>query len=419
MGIVDAIMVGRVSATALAAVALGDFYFFTATVFGMGTLMALDPVISQAVGANDDEAITLGVQRGLLLAVLVGVVSSAVLIPGLPLFTALRQPESIIPIAAQYARACIAGTIPLMIFYALRQILQAMGRVGPIVAITLLTNALNIFLNWVFIYGNLGAPALGAVGSGWASSASRILLGAGLLAVAWPRLRRHLSPIRRETFALAPLRRMFAIGAPIGGHIQLEFGAFGMIALMMGLMGSDEIAAHQIALTLASLSFMVPVGIAGAGAVLTGRAVGRGDMESARHSASAALVTGGVFMAASATAMILFPDFLARIYTPDLNVLAIAGVLIPVAGFFQVFDGVQVVSVGVLRGTGDTKTPMLIAILGFWVLGLPISVYLGFVRAQGPQGLWWGLVVGLGVVTAFLLARVRSRFSGEIDRIRV
>ncbi len=419
MGIVDAIMVGRISSTALASVALGDFYFFSVTVFGMGTVMALDPLISQAVGAKDTEAITIGVQRGLVLALLLGGVSSLILIPATPIFRLLGQPAEVIPIAGSYVRATIAGTIPLILFYALRQILQAMGKVAPIVGVIVLSNLANVFLNWVFIYGNLGFPELGAVGSGWASSVSRTLLGLGLIALAWRELSPHLVPLRRRALALRPLQQMLAIGAPIGGHIQLEFGAFGVIALMTGWMGADQMAAHQIAITLASLTFMVPVGIAAAGTVLTGRAIGGRDMPAARASASAALIAGVSFMGISASLMLALPDFLAGVYTTDSAVLAFATSLIPIAGFFQVFDGVQVVAVGVLRGAGDTRVPMLIAILGFWILGLPVSVYLGFQRDLGPVGLWWGLVVGLAVVSVFLMARVRNRFARDIGRLQV
>jgi len=217
--------------------------------------------------------------------------------------------------------------------------------------------------------------------------------------------------------AFAAETRRSRIGIPIGLHHELEFGAFGVTALLMGTLGTVQMASHQIALNIASLTFMVPLGVGAAAAVLVGRAVGRGDPIGARYAAGAALAVGVIFMGTSAILMLLIPARLASIYTDMEAVLGLAATLIPIAGAFQIFDGIQVVSAGALRGLGDTRVPMLIGLVGFWLIGLPVSVALGFGAGLGPIGLWWGLVAGLGAVALLLLARVRVRFSGTLIRV--
>jgi multidrug resistance protein, MATE family len=417
MGVVDTVMVGRVSAAHLAAAALGNVYFFAVTCFGMGVLMSLDPLVSQALGAGDDRAVARSVQRGLLLSVGLTVLASVMTVPAEVLLALARQPDEVVPLAARYALACIPGMLPYFGFIVLRQTLQAMGRMRPIVITIVVANVANVFLNWILIFGKLGFPAMGAVGSGWASSISRWVMGVILLGAGWPLLRRHLRPFHRESFAPAPLLRMVGLGAPIGFQILLEFGAFGTAGLLMGLMGTVAVAAHQVALNLASLTFMVPLGVAQATAVLVGRAVGRGDAGEARRAAGGGILLGAGFMTLTALAFLLFPSFWGRLYTSEMEVVALAATLLPIAGLFQVMDGLQVVSAGTLRGVGDTRGPMILNLVGFWVLGMPVAIFLGFRAGLGPAGLWWGLAAGLGAVAVLLLFRVRSRLGRDLTRV--
>ncbi len=417
MGVVDTIMVGHFTATDLAAVALGNLYFFTVVVVPMGLLMSLDPVVSQAVGAGDRAAVGRALQRGGLLALALSIPAGLILAPGSFLLSALRQPPDVIPVAAGYALVSIPGIFPFLAFIVLRQTLQAMGRVAPLVVIIVLANLANLFFNWILIYGNLGFDSMGAVGSGWASSLSRWLMFLGLLAFSWPLLSPYVWPLRPEVFRLRPLGRMVRLGAPIGIQFGLEFGAFGTIGILMGWLGTLAMASHQVAMNLSSLTFMVPLGISQASAVLVGQGVGRGDPAGARRAAGAGLLLGGGFMCMTAILFLLFPEFFARIYTDDAEVVALAALLIPLAGIFQVFDGVQVVASGVLRGVGDTRWPMMVNLLGFWCLGIPVSLWLGFGAERGPEGLWWGLVVGLAAVAFFLLLRLRSHMGKELRRV--
>jgi MATE family multidrug resistance protein len=417
MGVVDTAMVGRVGAADLAAVALGSLYFFTVSIFGMGVLMALDPVISQGAGANDDEAVARGFQRGIALALALGLVTSLLLVPAGPVLALLRQQPEVVPIAARYAHALIPGMVPFFLFVVARQTLQALHRTAPLVLAIIAANLANVALNWVLIFGHLGSPPLGAFGAGIATSITRWLMTLGLLAGAWRPLRPLLLPVRVRVLERRAVLHLLRIGIPIGMHHELEFGAFGVTALLMGTLGTVEMAAHQIALNLASLTFMVPLGVGSAGAVLVGRAVGRGDPADARRAALAALLVGVSFMAVSAGAMIAAPRAFAGAYTDAEDIGRLAATLIPIAGAFQVFDGTQVVATGALRGLGDTRVPMLIGLVGFWFVGLPVSVALGFWAGLGPHGLWWGLVAGLAAVALLLVARTRARFRGSLARL--
>ena len=419
MGVVDTIMVGRLSAADLAAVALGNVYFFGIAVFGVGMLMALDPIVAQAWGAADTEAVARGIQRGFVLTFFLAALASLLFLPSRPVFVALRQPADVVPVAAGYIFGSIPGMWPFYAFVVLRQSLQAMGRVAPIVWTIASANLLNVFLNWILIFGNLGFPQMGAVGSAWGSSLARWFMAALLLALSWPVLRLYLVRIRREAFDVFALGRMVRLGTPVGFQQQLEFGAFSLIGIMMGWLGTVTMAGHQVALNLAALTFMVPLGIAGASAVLVGRAVGREDMAEARRAAGAGTLLGGSFMLVTACAFLTMPGLLAAIYTSDARVLAVAVVLLPIAGIFQVADGLQAVAAGVLRGAGDTRSPFLFNLLGFWGLGVPVSVVLAFPLGMGAEGLWWGLAAGLGGVAVLLFVRVRRLLARGVRRVEI
>ena len=417
MGALDTIMVGRVSATDLAAVAIGNLYFFGIAVFGMGVLFSLDPVISQAVGANDEVGIARGMQRGGVIALGLTVLAMVLLLPAGPFLTFARQPLEVVPVAAGYARGMIAGVFPFYGFVVLRQSLQAMSRVSAILMTVIAANVINLFLNWVLIFGHLGSPAMGAVGSAWGTSVSRWVMMLGLMALGWPLLGRSLRPLRRDALALAPLVRILRIGAPIGAQLWLEFGVFGAAGLLMGWMGTVAVASHQVALQLSAMTFMIPVGVAQATSVIVGQAVGRGDPRGARRGVGAGLMAGGGFMTVTAVLFLTLPEMLSRVFSADLEVGAVAALLLPIAGVFQVFDGVQVVAAGALRGVGDTRVPMILNLVGFWFVGLPVSAGLGFGLAVGPQGIWWGLAIGIGIVAVLLTLRIKRRFGRELRRL--
>jgi MATE family multidrug resistance protein len=417
MGVVDSALVGRFSAEALGAVALGNFYWFLVVSVGQGTLMALDPLVAQAVGARDNPAIERSLQRGLVLCVLIAIPSSLALWPGESVFRTLGQPGAVVPLAAGYARACIPGVLPYLAFVVLRQSLQAFALVRPVVVAVVVANVANALIDWALVFGRLGMPQLGPVGAGWASTICRWLMVVLVLRGGGVALVPYLRHWRRQHLALVPLWRMLRLGLPIGLQLWIEVAAFSAGMVLVGLLGALPLAGHQIALTLAALTYMVPLGVSAAAAVLVGHAIGRGDPDAARREAGAALVCGVGFMAMTAVVLIGMPGILARAFTSDVAIITAAVALIPIAGVFQVFDGMQGVSSGILRGAGDTRVPMLCNLAGYALIGLPLGALLCFRLGLGAAGVWWGLTAGLIAVAVLLGWRVHTVIGGSLDRI--
>jgi MATE family multidrug resistance protein len=394
-------------------------YFFAVSIFGMGVLFALDPIIAQALGARDELAVRRGLQRGLVLALVLTIPITLVLMTAGPVLALVNQPPEIVPAAAGYVYRNALSVWPFYVFVALRQTLQAHHRIWPIGLTVIVANLLNIALNYAWIYGHFGFEPMGVLGSAWATTVSRWVMAVLLLGLGWSTLRPYFTHVAPNLLDVKPLWRMLRLGLPIGAQMMLEGGAFNIVALLMGWLGVAQVAAHQIALNLASLTFMVPLGVSSAAAVIVGHAVGRGDPEGVRRSTIASLVVGGAFMLCTATLFLAAPELLAGVYTPDAAVLALAALLIPIAGVFQVFDGLQVVAIGLLRGLGDTRMPMIVNVIGFWCIGIPVSLWLGFGLDYGAVGLWWGLVVGLVIVAVFLIVRVKAREQYGLERIMI
>lgn len=418
MGVTDALMVGRLGGAAIAAVALGNFYFWNASVFGVGLLFALDPVISQAVGAKDHDGVARGLQRGVILSLIVGIFVSLLLLPGEFILGALKQPADVIPSTAEYARRRVFGVLPFFLFTVFRQTLQAMGPVRPILWAALIANCVNIFGNWLLIFGNLGAPQLGVIGSGYATAVAMWVMMFAVMYLGWPHLRPALRPWRSDALVWAPIQRLLLIGIPIGTQWFFESFAFGLTALFMGWMGTTSLAGHEIALNMASLTYMVPLGFSGAAAAIVGRAVGRGDIAAAKRDAMTAIACSVGVMCISAMGFVFAPEWLARRYTDEEATLRVAVSLIPLAGAFQLFDGAQAVTSGALRGTGDTRIPAILHLVAFWGVGVPFGAYLGFYTSYREQGFWWGLVAGLGAAATLQFWRLIVRFRGPITRLK-
>jgi MATE family multidrug resistance protein len=417
MGVVDTMMLGHHSATALAAGALGHISTLSLLILGSGILNALDPLVSQAYGAGDRAAVAAHLQRGIVLGFAMSLPSALLLWDVRPALLALGQPAAVVGDAAAFARAIIWGLPAFFVFVAVRQTLQAMSVVRPAAIAIVVGNLMNVLGNWILIYGHLGMPALGVRGSAWSTSICRTGM---LLWLLWA-ARRHLAPIwrgfTREAFDLRRHLSLLRLGIPIGLHQSIEIILFITVALLMGKMGVAQLAGHQIAINLASISFMVPLGISGAAATRVGNAIGRGDMPAARRAAAVCLLLGAGVMLVFALMFAAAPGPLSRLYTRDPAVLAMAAILLPIAAVFQVFDGVQVVGAGILRGAADTTFPAALALVGFWIVGLPAGWALAFTAGQGARGLWWGLTAGLAVVALLLVARIAHRFRGEIARV--
>ncbi len=419
MGVVDTAMVGRVGTSAVAAVALGHIYWVNVTIGGLGILMVLDPVVSQATGAGDHEAVARGVQRGVIMAVMLSVPTALLLLPGEFFFAFLRQPTDVTPMASTFARISVAGVLPFYLFFAMRQSLQAMARTGPVVIAIVVSNFVNFALDYALIYGHFGLPALGTNGSAIATAISRWVMFVLLIGFGWKELHGAIFPWRRESFKSGPIIRMARIGVPVGFQSWLEIAVFSGGAVALGWFGSVPLASHEIAINLAALTFMFPMGVSAAAAAMVGRAIGRRDLSAAKRDAVAALAVGVSFMAIAAIAFLTIPRQLAMIFVSDPATIAMSASLIFIAGLFQLFDGVQAVATGVLRGTGDTRVPMLLHLLAFWGIGIPLSLWLAFGLGLGPPGIWWGYVGSLAAAAAMQLLRVRWRLRQDIQRLQI
>jgi MATE family multidrug resistance protein len=417
MGAVDTAMLGHFSAQALAAGALGNIISFTLLILGAGTLTALDPLVSQAYGAGDLRAVAGHFERGMLVAALLAVPISLGMADLRPLLRLLGEPSGVISDTALYSRNLIWGNLPFLLFVVCRQTLQGMSIVRPAFTAIALGNVVNAAADYVLIFGHLGLPALGVVGSAYATSAGRWVMFLWMVLAA----RRELAPVwRRFTASAASLAhhaQLLRIGLPIGLHQSIEIGFLLVIALLMGHLGIAALAGHQIALNLASISFMVPLGISGAATTRCGNAIGRGDMPAARLTAAVCLALGVGVMTLFAAAFAFAPVTLSRLYTTDAAVITAAATLLPIAAVFQVFDGAQVVAAGILRSSADTTLPAAAALVGYLAVGLPVGWLLAFPRHLGARGLWWGITLGIALVALALVGRIVRRFAGDVPSL--
>lgn len=432
LNFVDLAMLGHYDEAGLPAVALGNTLVWIGSMFCMGALAAVDPLLSQAIGAGDRAAIPRLLGRGLLLAVVLSIPAALLVLPAAQWLALADQPAELIPAAANYARWQMLAILPFLWFTTCRSALSANARLWPQVATIVGGNLANALLDWILIFGKFGAPAMGAHGAAIATVICRWLMLAALVAFGW----RDLGPalfalrdraVREAAFALGPLLRLLRLGAPIGAQFLLEMGVFAAVALLIGGIDQESgdgaagprVAGHQVALQLASLSFMVPLGIAMAASVRVGWAVGRGDGAAAARSAHAAVALGAAVMIGFMLLFLLAPGLLAHVLTDQPRHLEHALALIPIAGVFQIGDGVQVVAIGCLRGLGDVRSPLWANIVGYWVLGLPLGLLLAFGLDLGPAGLWWGLVLGLFTVAGALLYVLRRRLGERRQRLAV
>ena len=422
MGVVDVAILGHYRGDALAAMSLGHVIVWGALAFCLGVLVAADPLLSQAVGAGDDAAVARTLLRGGWLAALLTVPAVILLLPTETWLELLGQERDLAATAGTYARISAWGVLPFLWFQVVRSYTAAHARLRAQVVVIVVTNLVNVGLDWALVFGRAGFPELGVAGAAWATVTCRWLMCVGLLALVWRDIGPHVArlrdaAVRAQVLALAPIKRLLRLGLPVGVQFSLEMGIFALTAILIGWFGEAELAGHQVALQFASMSFMVPLGLSMATAVRVGWAVGRADMAAARRVARVALVTGGVVMSAFMIVFLVLPLPLARLLSDVPEVVAWAALLIPVAAVFQVGDGLQVVAIGCLRGLGDTRTPMVVNVVGFWLVGLPIGCGLAFGLGQGPPGLWWGLCAGLSAVACALLWMVRRGFARDRARL--
>ncbi len=418
-GVVDTIMVGRLGPAAIGSVALGNAVYYTPSLFGVGLVLGLDTLVSQAYGRKDHDECHRWLAQGLYLAAIATIPIMLFVWSASFAFTHFGITPHVAGPAAGYLRLLNLSTLPLLIYSGTRRYLQAVGEVRVVTVTYVAANLLNWFGNWVLIYGKLGFPALGVHGSALSTVASRILMAAMLLGFAWRYERKRGHPLFRHWAApkLERLRGLVRLGAPAAGQILLEVGAWNLATFSAGWLTPVELATHSIALNYASLSYMVPLGISSAAAIGVGQAIGAQDAAKAQRAGWLALGLGVSFMLCAAVVFLLAPGPLIELYTHDPRVMAVGPGLLAIAAAFQIFDGVQTVSTGALRGLGETRVPMFANLVGYWLMGLPLGLGLCFWVGWGVYGLWTGLTLALVVIAITLILRWRRDSARQVFAI--
>jgi multidrug resistance protein, MATE family len=452
MSVVDTIMVGGLGPAAIGAIGIGSSVFYAFAIFGVGLLFGLDTLVSQSYGAGNLDDCHHSLMQGIYIALLLTVPLTALFL-FLPLtFPMLGIVPSVSKLAGSFLIALSTSTLPLLLYGALRRYLQGIGQVKPVMFTLISANVINWFFNWLLISGHWGFPALGVVGSGLSTGMARTYMALLLGFFVWHydhRLNRHRSSVNAHN-RLAPggatvgafarsgeppgrlvrssvirnilcgpdwprIWLLLKIGAPAAGQILLEIGAFGVAGILVGRLSATALAAHQIALNCASVTYMVPLGASSAAAVAVGHAIGRRQPQLARRGGYIAIALACIFMASAAIAFLAIPVEIIAIFTRDSGVVFIGRHLLALAACFQLFDGIQTAATGALRGLGETRIPMLVNLCGYWVIGLPIGYLLCFNLHQGAYGVWWGLTISL-ILIAVVVLYVWDKQSRRIAR---
>lgn len=407
MQFADTVMAGRLGPVDLAAVAVGGSLWMPVFIFILGLLMALSPTVAQLFGANRQAEIGHYTRQGFWLALFAAAAGMLLLRNTAPLLAAIGIDPAVVPVADGYLKAIAWGLPATCLYHVLRFTSEGVSHTRPLLVIALMALVINVFGNYVLMYGKLGFPALGAVGCGWASAIVMwVMLGAMLWYVRRRPLYRELGIFTRfEWPGAATQTELLRLGAPIGVTIFMEGSLFAAAALLMGSLGTDIVAAHQIAINFAAIMFMVPLGLSMAASIRVGQAAGRGSLAQAKTSGYTGIAVCAGFMAVSAVCMLLFRDAIAAMYTADPQVREIAAGLLVMAAIFQLSDGLQVSGAAALRGLKDTRMPMLITVLAYWGIGFSLAWLFGIHLDLGPRAVWVGLIAGL--TTAALLLNWR------------
>jgi MATE family multidrug resistance protein len=404
MGVVDTIMAGPLGPAAVGAGSLGAMMFFPIAICGTGLLLGMDTLVAQSFGRGDLRDCRRTLVNGVWLGAALSPLLVLVLWATIPLLRAVGTNPRALAIFEPYLKALTIGVLPLLLYTAFRRYLQAVNLVKPITFALVSANLINIAGDWALMYGHCGAPALGVPGSGFSTSISRTYMAAVLLgAILW-----HERKSGNLLFAISwwpdstRLRRLVTLGLPAAGQILFEGAVFGIVTAMAARLDEASLAAHGIAVNVISTTFMVPLGISSAAAVRVGQACGRKDPHAAATAGWTALLLSATFMSAAGLVLWLLPQMIVRIYIRDAAVVTMGGLLLRIAAVFELFDGLQVTATGALRGLGDTRTPMLAHLIGYWLIGLPTAYVLCFPLGWGAPGIWVGLSAALILIGASL-----------------
>lgn len=406
---VDNIMVAKLGPAALAGVSFANALYAICLVFGIGISFALPPLISEAQGAVDDRRISSYFKHSLIVNLAFGVFSMILLIAFIPFMKYLGQDPEIIPHAADYMYYSALGMIPFMIFQTLRCYSDGLSETLPSMIIIILGNLLNVILNYLLIFGHWGLPEMGAAGAALSSLISRVFMVFGILIIFrhWKNLWIYLSEVRFNMYKSSYFKKILSLGIPSSFQMTFELTAFSAAAIIMGFIGKIEQASHQIAINLASITFMIATGLAMASTIRVGNQLGKGNISKVKDAGYSAMIQITIFMIVAAIGFVLARHLLPTIYMDNAEVISIAAYLLLAAAIFQIPDGIQVITLSALRGLQDVKVPTFITFLSYWLLGIPCSYILAITLEWGPIGVWIGLILGLTISAIFLSYRFK------------
>lgn len=416
VGIVDSIMVGQIGPEPLAASSFANNLMGVFMMFGIGLSYGITPLVAQADGEGNQNQIIRVLRNGIILSILTGIVIFITLFGVSFAMPLLGQPEEVVTLGKPYFLIIAGSLVPMMIFQGFRQFAEGKSITKPTMYITIAANVVNVIFNYLLIYGKFGFPEMGLNGAGWATFIARCLMAIGLslFVFKFSKFKAYREGFNLLKAKLDLFKPILKIGVPSGIQFVFEVGAFAMAALMMGWMGTLPLAAHQIALSLVSVSYMMATGISAASTVRVGNQIGLKDGPNLMKVGNIGFVMALIFMTFCSLIFIVFNKFFPTLYVDAPDVIEIAGSLIIVAGFFQLSDGVQVVGLGALRGMSDVKVPTIITFIAYWGLAIPSSYLLGFVFDLGPAGIWYGLLIGLTVAAVLLYMRFKKLAAEKI-----
>lgn len=408
LGLVDTVMIGRVGVVPLAAAAFAGTLISVFLIFGFGLLASVTVLVARSFGSERSEDCGEYLRHGLVMALILSTVSAVGLHLGAGMMGLFGQPPEVVAEGRSYFIIISWSLVAAYLFQVFRQYSESLSHAWTPMVIMTGGILLNVFLNWVLIYGNLGSPAFGLEGAGWATLTARVATGVVMMVVVLRSSR--FAPMLPERWwarlDLDRFRELLKIGFPISLQHLSEMGAFAMATFMMGWIGTEALAAHQIAISCAAFTFMVPLGLSFAAGIRTGQASGAGDTQGVRQTCFSALSLGFLFMALAATVFLVWGRELAQLFVDDRVVTDLAGRLLVIAGIFQIFDGVQVVGAGLLRGLTDVKIPTVIVVVAYWVIALPAGWVVAIRMEWGAEGIWASMALGLAVAAVALAIRV-------------
>ena len=410
VGIVDSIMVGQIGKAPLAASAFANNVLGIFLMFGIGLSYGITPLVAQADGQGEDKMIVRVLRHGILLCAIAGGTLFLLLLGLAQLMPYMGQPADVVLMGKPYFLIIAGSLVPLMLFQGFRQFAEGKSITKPTMFITIIANVINIIFNYLLIYGKLGFPEMGLNGAGWATFISRVVMAVGLGWFVWNygKLKKYRAGFQLLKAKADLFKPMLKIGVPSGIQFVFEVGAFAMAAIMMGWLGTVPLAAHQIAISLVSLSYVMASGISAAATVRVGNQIGLKDAINLQRVGHTSFIIVLIFMACCSGLYIIFSNYLPSLYVKEEEVIGIASSLIIIAGCFQLSDGVQVVGLGSLRGMSDVKVPTYITLAAYWGLAIPVSYLLGFTFELGPNGIWYGLSIGLTVAAIALYLRFQK-----------